>query len=244
MKEKKLSIITYCNNLQNLDSIYDSFLLSQSFKIHVNWYIIHSNENDYFYGKKIPNVSIFQIHNKEHKSKFFGYNLALDIISNGFIYFLDDDNIMHPDFWSNFLYFEENNFYGFLFHKLPKHISSNLNICKISNLGYKQYCISTSNHNFGTFSSYDSALSFYSKFLERHKNKINKLNLCLPLSPQLGYYASGSCCFHIKHAGNIRFNETVNSFQDFFSLLSLKSNFQYCFVDKILSYYKFLKCQK
>ena len=235
-----LNIVTYCKNLDNLDLIYESFESSSSYQININWYVIYKNENDYFYKNNLNNVKIFQIYNKQSKYDFLGYNLALDIISDGFIYFLDEENIMHSNFWNDFLFFTVDNFYSFLFENLPNHITSKLRVLKISNFAYKKFTITTGKHNFGNFSSYELALFYYYKFIKKHKNKINKLQFFCPISPNLGHYTSGCFCFHSKHLNNIRFSNVNNLFQDFFEKLLLQKGFKNCFIDKVLSYYNFL----
>jgi hypothetical protein len=95
-----LSIITACSRPQNLKKIYDSIKFDQVEK----WYIIYDTSRDRTYDKQFTKDSnsdkILEL--MCDKEGFAGHpqiNYALDLIKDGFVYIMDDDNIFHPTFW-------------------------------------------------------------------------------------------------------------------------------------------------
>lgn len=104
-----LSIITACSRPDNLQLIYDSI----DFRSIHTWYIIYDTSKDRSYPhifKDNPKVKEINY----NKPGFCGHpqiNYALDLIEDGFVYIMDDDNIIHADFWkvyrsldANFIY--------------------------------------------------------------------------------------------------------------------------------------------
>jgi len=96
-----LSIITACSRPQNLKKIYESIKFDQVEK----WYIIYDTSkcrtyDETFIGdtnaEKILELSC----NKEGFAGHPQINYALDLIKDGFVYIMDDDNIFHPTFWT------------------------------------------------------------------------------------------------------------------------------------------------
>lgn len=98
-----INIITPCYRTQNLSKIFDSITGSPIFKqMNIKWYII-------FDGRKVTRIPnwlnnhrfiITDICNKDGISGNQLRNRALDMINDneGWVYFLDDDNLLHPDY--------------------------------------------------------------------------------------------------------------------------------------------------
>ena len=92
----KLSIITPCSRPLNLPTIYASILeMNES---NVEWIIIYDlddiDERILAYEKEVPIILL-----KERRGLGKGSmqrNAGLDICSGDYIYFLDDDNLVHP----------------------------------------------------------------------------------------------------------------------------------------------------
>lgn len=92
----KLSIITPCSRPLNLPTIYASILeMNES---NVEWIIVYDldeiDERILAYEKEIPIILL-----KERRGVGKGSmqrNAGLDICSGDYIYFLDDDNLVHP----------------------------------------------------------------------------------------------------------------------------------------------------
>jgi hypothetical protein len=96
-----VSIITACSRPQNLKEIYDSIDFEQVEK----WYIIYDTSKCRTYD-----LGQFALYNQGQKvieltcdkEGFAGHpqiNMALDLIKDGFVYIMDDDNIFHETFW-------------------------------------------------------------------------------------------------------------------------------------------------
>jgi hypothetical protein len=108
-KIEKISIVTACCRPSNLDTIYKSI----QFDLIHKWYIVYDTSKNRSYEK------IYRSHPKiiELECSDVGIagnpvrNLAISLIDDGFIYFLDDDNIIHPDFWTVVPSLDIRNFY-------------------------------------------------------------------------------------------------------------------------------------
>ena len=93
----KLSIITPCYRQKNLEKVYSSI----RFELIDKWYIIYDTSNDRKYTKQY--VGHPKIEELECSGGISGNpqrNLGIEQVKDGFIYFLDDDNMIHLDFWS------------------------------------------------------------------------------------------------------------------------------------------------
>jgi hypothetical protein len=96
-----VSIITACSRPQNLKKINDSIEFSMVKK----WYIIYDTSK----CRKYEEQFIGSSNSKQilelfcDTPGFAGHpqiNMALDLIEDGFVYIMDDDNIFHPTFWT------------------------------------------------------------------------------------------------------------------------------------------------
>jgi hypothetical protein len=105
-----LTIITPCCRQGNLPHLFNSINFD---KIH-KWIIVYDTSNERNYSK------LYEEHPKIQEYFCSGgisgnpqRNFALDIVEDGFIYFLDDDNIIHPNFWAVVEQLDDNHFFTF-----------------------------------------------------------------------------------------------------------------------------------
>jgi hypothetical protein len=93
-----VSIITACSRPQNLKQIYDSI----DFSLVEKWYIIYdtskSRTYDFQFGQE-PKIMELTC-DKEGYAGHPQINKALELINDGFVYIMDDDNIFHKKFWT------------------------------------------------------------------------------------------------------------------------------------------------
>jgi len=93
-----INIITACSRPSNLIKISESINIP---KENYRWIVVHDGlENPK--GIKIPNNCEFYNH-KDPKSSFGNSqkNYAIDLISEGYVYFNDDDTLIHPELWES-----------------------------------------------------------------------------------------------------------------------------------------------
>ena len=103
-----LTIITPCSRPQFLLKLKESIQFEKIDK----WIIVYDTSRDRSYTKmfdesKIEEVFCSDLGQAGHPQRNFGVKMVTD----GHIYFLDDDNIIHPEFWN--LTFEPDYFYTF-----------------------------------------------------------------------------------------------------------------------------------
>jgi len=123
-EKKKITIITPCIRPQNLYKIRDSI----NFDYINEWIIVYDeniiNKNPYLFINDINNINDMNNINdkiKEYLHKGNGIagnsqrNYALDNIinTNTYVYFLDDDNIIHPELYNLLDVIENNKIYTF-----------------------------------------------------------------------------------------------------------------------------------
>jgi glycosyltransferase involved in cell wall biosynthesis len=119
----KFNIITRCTRLKNLTEIYESVFNSDKFDI--KWYIVFDTN----FVKEIS-VEIIQLLNdpriiQKYQQSINGdhghqsINKCLDEITNGWVYVLDDDNLIHPNFYDKLSDTISSNpeFSGFIFNQ-------------------------------------------------------------------------------------------------------------------------------
>ena len=95
-----LSIITACSRRDNLQAIYDSM----DFRIIHMWYVIYDTSKGRSYTHQFKgHAKIKEIdYDKEGVCGHPQINHAIDLIEGGFVYIVDDDNIIHPEFWTTY----------------------------------------------------------------------------------------------------------------------------------------------
>lgn len=96
-EKTRVTIITPCSRPENLEKMKESMNFNKIEK----WYIVYDNRKFEFSKRYENDPKIIEVECKEEGSA--GHqcrNKALDMIDSGMIYFLDDDNIIHPEFWN------------------------------------------------------------------------------------------------------------------------------------------------
>lgn len=91
-----LNIVTPCSRIKNLIEVERSFKTVTN--MNIKWHICFDSEF-------IPNILPIEVDHQLYCTKSVNYeisgnkqrNLILSNITDGFIYFLDDDNIIHPN---------------------------------------------------------------------------------------------------------------------------------------------------
>jgi len=107
----KLNIITPCSRPENLLKLKESIHFD---KIHM-WYIVYDTSHDRTYTKqflddpKITELECSDTGRAGHPMR----NFAIKQINDGLIYNLDDDTIMHPEFWNLLPNMDMTHFYSF-----------------------------------------------------------------------------------------------------------------------------------
>jgi len=106
-----LTIITPCCRQLNIPKLFDSILFQKISK----WIIVYDTSKDITYDKLYtdhPQISEYECNDPGIVGNS-QRNFALNLVHDGFVYFLDDDNIIHPNFWSIVDTLDENYFYTF-----------------------------------------------------------------------------------------------------------------------------------
>jgi len=97
----KITIITSCTKAENLPKLFDSI----DFQYVEKWIIIYDTSHVQDKGQSYTWKYKNDIRILEAECPFpgvLGYaqkNFGLKFVNKGLVYFLDDDTIMHPDFW-------------------------------------------------------------------------------------------------------------------------------------------------
>jgi hypothetical protein len=120
----KLTIITPCCRPENLIKLKDSM----EFNLIHKWIIVYDTSKNRTYTMQ------FQGHSKilELECNTLGAaghpqrNYGISHVEDGYIYMLDDDNIMHPDFWKICITFEMPYFYTFDRTKMTVYLGNNI----------------------------------------------------------------------------------------------------------------------
>lgn len=102
-----LYIITPCSRPQNLDKIYQSINIPTHL---YRWIVIIDGAKPLTPTRYPSNVEIYYYHNPDSVVGHAQRNVALDLIQNEkisenpFVYFLDDDSLLHPDLFESIRY--------------------------------------------------------------------------------------------------------------------------------------------
>ena len=95
----KITIITPCSRIHNLPMLYESIKFD---KIH-KWIIVYDTTVNSYCHSFIHSEQIIEVDCKSSLNGVVGNtqrNYALSLVEDdNYIYFLDDDNIIHPNFW-------------------------------------------------------------------------------------------------------------------------------------------------
>ena len=104
-----LSIITPCSRPANLKRIAESIQFDKIDR----WYIVYDTSHRTYEKQFLDNPKVSEL---ECPVKCWGNpqrNLALGLITDGLVYYLDDDNIVHDAFWSELDSFDLDHLYTF-----------------------------------------------------------------------------------------------------------------------------------
>lgn len=91
-----INIVTPCSRPNNIKKVYESINIPSE---NYHWYVIM--DMDYVPNGLPENYNITYIPYRDTKSLAGNSqrNLALELITDDYVYFLDDDTIMHSEFW-------------------------------------------------------------------------------------------------------------------------------------------------
>lgn len=97
MGKNEIVLVTPCSRPQNLKKLEESI----DFEKVSMWYIVYDCRKMAFEKRYEGNPKVTELECKEEgTSGNQCRNMALDQIKSGMVYFLDDDNVIHPDFWT------------------------------------------------------------------------------------------------------------------------------------------------
>ena len=103
-----ITIITPCCRQKNIPHLFDSIDFD---KIH-KWIIIYDTTNKK-YDKLYDNSKIMEVECEGGISGNPQRNYGISLVEDGYVYFLDDDNIIHPNFWNIIPLLDNTHFYTF-----------------------------------------------------------------------------------------------------------------------------------
>tara|TARA_A200000159_G_C7253143_1_gene309709 strand:- start:173 stop:934 length:762 start_codon:yes stop_codon:yes gene_type:complete len=236
-----LNIITPCSRTTYLRSIYHSIGASFFNLPHkINWHIVLDKHVKYDKCpiKKCPEFrSISIILHQSLTKSYYGNccrNIALDLINSGFIYFLDDDTLMHLNFGKYFQFFQPNSAYTFLSEGLP------FNVLRIIQWKANNFKIIDCNHSqIGpNYQSYATALENYQLLL----NQPTFLSFLAPNYPLPSRIDSSMYCVCSSLVKETRWGDSnYRSDGVFISRIVESIGFENLkYVNKILGHYNFL----
>lgn len=110
VKHVEFYIVTPCSRPENLEKMKELI----NFDLITKWYIIYDTRNQEFIKRYQHHDKIIELECKDegivgHQIR----NLALNIITSGMMCFLDDDNVIHPEFWNILVEFKLGQIYTF-----------------------------------------------------------------------------------------------------------------------------------
>jgi hypothetical protein len=107
-----LSIITACCRQSGLSKLYNSIQFDKIDK----WIIVYDTSKNRSYTKlysEHPKIVELECNDKDSVSGNSQRNCGMKVVEDGFVYFLDDDNIIHPNFWKIVVDLDSHFFYTF-----------------------------------------------------------------------------------------------------------------------------------
>ena len=133
----ELTIITPCSRPKNLPLLFESL----EFSLIKNWFIVYdSTKSDVSYQFKHPKI----IEYNEERVGFSGNtqrNRGIENTHGGLIYFLDDDNIVHPHFWNILPEFSNEKLNLFQIEGHPQNENLNLLNPSPGTIDTSMYCV-------------------------------------------------------------------------------------------------------
>ena len=138
-EEPSINIITPCSRQDNLDIIVKSI----NFDLINKWYIVYDTSKNRSYTKKFVDNPKIEEHFCSDNCAVGNSqrNFGLDLVKDGFVYFLDDDNIIHPEFWNIIPTLDINYYYTFDQQRLYEGRILYGNRIKINYIDTAQYII-------------------------------------------------------------------------------------------------------
>jgi hypothetical protein len=134
-----LYIITACSRRDNLQAIYDSM----DFRMIHTWYIIYDTSKGRSYTHQFKgHAKIKEIdYDKEGVCGHPQINYAIDLIEDGFVYVIDDDNIIHPDFWKTYIELDPEYIYTWDQNRIREKRIAKGGIIKLSLIDTSQFIV-------------------------------------------------------------------------------------------------------
>lgn len=151
MSKTTLNIITPCSRPDNIFDLYESikgFVKKEENEYNIYWYIIYD-------GTKVPQEKQFKFNEEDPwiiegtiNESSVGYpqrNFALSMIKDGWVWVLDDDNIMHPNFYSEVSSHFEEDLNGMIVDQIDKwnnlRLSARPDRVKVCHIDMAQYIL-------------------------------------------------------------------------------------------------------
>lgn len=103
---KKITVITPCSRPENLKKIKLNFDYIRE------WIIVYDGPLEHQFTEN-PKISEYNFTETNSIKGTAQRNFALQLVENGFVYFLDDDNTIHPSFYTLLHFIEKGHFYTF-----------------------------------------------------------------------------------------------------------------------------------
>jgi len=117
-----LNVVTPCSRPENLIAVYNSMWAGHIPGFELRWIVIADADevvpNKYF-RVRYGSIETVLGHLAQPSTGHAQMNLALDhYVKPGWVYRLDDDNLMHPDFIDVFLSYAKRGYYGMAFGQI------------------------------------------------------------------------------------------------------------------------------
>jgi len=110
----KINIITRCTRAENLEQVKKSIFSNVPDQISIDWHIIFDTAKINTIDKQLmqsllkENIYLYFNHCGDFKCQHYYTNkLIADVIDLGYIYILDDDNIIHENFYEKVLEYSD-----------------------------------------------------------------------------------------------------------------------------------------
>ena len=173
----ELSIVTACSRPHFLPKLYESI----DFDKIKQWIIVYDTSKGYKFQQLYPdNPKILEL--ESEKPTLIGgvpKTMGIQLIESGFVYIMDDDNIVHPDFWKLIDSMEFDSRYFYTFNSFICADGSVLygNQCKTGTIDTSQYIIPRNMIGTNIWDdTYDGDGKFIEKVYNANKDKLFYIN--------------------------------------------------------------------
>lgn len=168
----KLCIITPCSRFENLDTMYETVKHPS-----VLWIIVHDSLNHTL--KEYENTVQLICHRPDGIAGKPQINAALDILDkldyHGYCYVLDDDNIIHPDFYKHIFRYIKKGFNSLIYFNQDVHGVIRIPSLHVGMIDQAQYVFHIPTIRFSN--QYDGDGIFVEMLAREHSEYINE-TLC------------------------------------------------------------------